>query len=147
MIAGEWLTFAAAAGDTINIPKMGTELPADMGWPPTSPTCSSTVDLGYEKGGRGSQDGNARNGSIAKTVQTGVTLLVVSARAEPGGSRPVGLDRGPSPRLERDGIRDLAEKPGLPASAGALRRAMRRGFTESLRPIPVSFRCGGCGGR
>ena len=30
VIAGEWLTFAAAAGNTINIPKMGTELPTDM---------------------------------------------------------------------------------------------------------------------
>jgi uncharacterized protein (TIGR03086 family) len=30
VIAGEWLTFAAAAGDTITVPKMGTELPTDM---------------------------------------------------------------------------------------------------------------------
>ena len=31
-----------------------------------------TAHLGYEKGGRGAADGNARNGNIAKTVQTGV---------------------------------------------------------------------------
>src|SRR3984957_13075534 len=31
-----------------------------------------TAHLGYAKGGRGGQDGNARNGTIAKTVQTGV---------------------------------------------------------------------------
>jgi putative transposase len=31
-----------------------------------------TAHLGYEKGGRGGAGGNARNGNIAKTVQTGV---------------------------------------------------------------------------
>jgi len=31
-----------------------------------------TAHLGYEKGGRGGEGGNARNGTIAKTVQTGV---------------------------------------------------------------------------
>src|SRR6202167_3256839 len=31
-----------------------------------------TAHLGYEKGGRAAGDGNARNGNIAKTVQTGV---------------------------------------------------------------------------
>jgi hypothetical protein len=95
-------------------------------------------------------------GQIERIMLWGLLTLTIAASywwyqpGHPGGrrgSRPVGLDRGPSPRLERDGIHDLAEKPGLLASAGALRRAMRRGFTESLRPIPVSFRCGGCGGR
>src|ERR1700683_4553239 len=31
-----------------------------------------TAHLGYERGGRGGAGGNARNGNIAKTVQTGV---------------------------------------------------------------------------
>src|SRR6202167_1663265 len=43
-----------------------------------------TAHLGYEKGGRGDAGGNARNGNIAKTVQTGggpVTLEVPRDRA------------------------------------------------------------------
>src|ERR1700722_7624630 len=49
-----------------------------------------TAHLGYEKGGRGGEGGNARNGTIAKTVQTGggpVPLQVPRDRA--GSFEPV----------------------------------------------------------
>ena len=45
-----------------------------------------TAHLGYAKGGRGSQDGNARNGTIAKTVQTGVGPVPLQVPRDRAGS-------------------------------------------------------------
>lgn len=40
-----------------------------------------TGHLGYEKGGRGGAGRNARNGAIAKTVQTGIGPVPVDGRS------------------------------------------------------------------
>jgi putative transposase len=45
-----------------------------------------TAHLGYARGGRGSQDGNARNGTIAKTVQTGVGPVPLQVPRDRAGS-------------------------------------------------------------
>src|ERR1700681_2364677 len=45
-----------------------------------------TAHLGYEKGGRGGDGGNARNGNIAKTVQTGVGPVPLQVPRDRAGS-------------------------------------------------------------
>jgi len=45
-----------------------------------------TAHLGYERGGRGGQGGNARNGTIAKTVQTGVGPVPLQVPRDRAGS-------------------------------------------------------------
>src|SRR5580700_4639749 len=45
-----------------------------------------TAHLGYEKGGRGGAGGNARNGAIAKTVQTGVGPVPLQVPRDRAGS-------------------------------------------------------------
>jgi putative transposase len=45
-----------------------------------------TAHLGYEKGGRGGAGGNARNGNIAKTVQTGVGPVPLQVPRDRAGS-------------------------------------------------------------
>ena len=45
-----------------------------------------TAHLGYAKGRRGSQDGNARNGATGKTVQTGVGPVPLQVPRDRAGS-------------------------------------------------------------
>ena len=45
-----------------------------------------TAHLGYEKGGRGGSGGNARNGAIGKTVQTGVGPVPLQVPRDRAGS-------------------------------------------------------------